>query len=58
MEKNVNFKLENACLVGSNFSFVVNTDNKTIPQHENGKLTNREFFRRSQFADKLPVKYN
>lgn len=58
MEKNVNFKLENACLVGSNYSFVVNTDNKTIPQHETGKLTNREFFRRSQFADNLPVKYN
>lgn len=58
MEKNVNFKLENACLVGSNFSFVVNTDNKTIPQHENGKLVNREFFRRSQFADNLPPKYN
>ena len=57
MEKKVNFKLENACLQGSNYSFIVNTDNKTIPT-DDGKLTNRAFFRRSQFADNLPTRFN
>lgn len=57
MEKKVNFKLENSCLQGSNYSFIVSTDNKTIPT-DDGKLTNRVFMRRSQFADNLPPKFN
>lgn len=57
MDKEIKFEIENACLQGSNYSLLVSTNKNTIPTND-GKMTKNAFFRRSQFADNLPARYN